>query len=197
MSSKPILIGITGGIGSGKSTVCKILETLDYQIYYADDRGKWLMNNDATLKSKVITLFGKEAYTDDWLNRKFIADQVFKSPSLLNKLNAIVHPAVAEDLKKWVLNHSDEEMLFDEAALLFETGSYKKMDRTILVSAPEDLRIKRVIHRDKHRSVDSVKEIISQQMKDEEKVRLADYTITNDGQQSLIKQVMEILTQLH
>ena len=102
MSNKPSLIGVTGGIGSGKSTVCKILEVLGHQVYYADDRAKWLMQNEPSLVNEIKGLFGEMAYKDNQLNRPHISDQVFKNEELLTKLNGLVHPAVANDLKNWL-----------------------------------------------------------------------------------------------
>jgi len=196
MTDKPKLVGVTGGIGSGKSTVCKIFEVLGHQVYYADDRAKWLMENDEKLVASIKSLFGENAYENNRLNRKFIADQVFKSPELLEKLNGTVHPAVGEDLVRWVQDNHEQRLLFDEAALLFENGSYKKMEATILVTAPEELRIKRVVTRDDHRTEASVKEIIDKQMKDSEKEPLADFIIRNDGSASVIRQVMEVYKNL-
>lgn len=196
MSNKPSLIGVTGGIGSGKSTVCKIFEVLGHQVYYADDRAKWLMQNEPSLINEIKGLFGEMAYKDNRLDRTFIAEQVFKNEELLTKLNGLVHPAVADDLKRWAATHQKERILFDEAALLFDNGSYKKMDKMILVVAPEELRIERVVARDPHRTSESVKEIINNQMSDEQKSELTDFIIYNDGRSSLIKQVMELYPKL-
>lgn len=196
MSGNPKLIGVTGGIGSGKSTVCKIFETLGHKVYYADDRAKWLMENDPTLTAEIKKLFGEVAYKNGRLDRKFIADQVFKNQQLLSELNAKVHPTVGLDLSQWVKNNQEEKILFDEAALLFEIGSYKKMDANILVTATESIRIARVVARDTHRTPDSVKDIIEKQMSDDEKAPLADYIIKNDGTQSVIGQVMELYPRL-
>ncbi|MBC6400503.1 MAG: dephospho-CoA kinase [Ekhidna sp.] len=196
MQSKPLIVGITGGIGSGKSTICKIFETLCHKIYYADDRAKWLMNNSNELKSQIMDLFGESAYSDNLLNREFIGEQVFKNSALLEKLNAKVHPAVREDSKNWVENNADEELLFYEAALIFEVGSYKRMDATILVTASEELRLKRVLARDTYRSEGSIKQIMSKQMSDAEKIPLADYLIINDEKNAVIKQTMDIYDQL-
>ena len=155
------------------------------------------MSNDLHLKEQIKSLFGEESYVDGELNRKHIADIVFKSSESIKQLNALIHPAVAEDLKKWLHENNHERLLFDEAALLFETGSYQRMDKVILVTAPEETRISRVVSRDAHRDEKGVQEIMSQQMKDEEKIPLADYIIVNDGRQSIIKQVMDLLAQLN
>lgn len=196
MSNKPLLVGVTGGIGSGKSTVCKIFEVLGHKVYYADERAKWLMENDAQLTQEIESLFGPEAYNEGRLDRKWIAEKVFKDQSLLSQLNAKVHPAVAADLNNWVEQHREEKILFDEAALLFEVGSYKKMDKNILVTAPEEVRIDRVVQRDTQRTSSSVKDIIDKQMLDDQKVPLADFVINNDGSQSLIRQVMIVYDEL-
>ncbi len=196
MENKPPIIGVTGGIGSGKSTVCKILESLGAITYYADDRAKWLMVNNQDLVDSVKNLFGKEAYTDAGLDRKFIAQKAFKDDSLLNKLNQLVHPAVADDLKSWIQTNLKAPLLLKEAALLFETGSYKSLDRTILVTAPDEIRIERVVKRDAHRSREDVKSIIAKQMSDKEKLSLADYVVVNDGKTSLIQQVMKLYPRL-
>ncbi|MDE0471583.1 MAG: dephospho-CoA kinase [Ekhidna sp.] len=196
MQNKPLLVGITGGIGAGKSTVCKIFEVLRHKVYYADDRARWLMNNANKLKSQIINLFGENAYVDDLLNREFIGEQVFENAVLLKKLNAKIHPAVREDAKNWVKNNVYEKLLFYEAALIFETGSHKKMDITILLTAPEKLRLKRVLARDTYRSERSIKQIMNQQMSDAEKTPLADHLIINDEKNAVIKQTMDIYDQL-
>ena len=192
MNSRPLIVGVTGGIGSGKSTICKIFETLGAVTYYADDRAKWLMSNDADLIAQIKGLFGEEPYKEGALDRKYIASIAFQDQSVLEQLNALVHPAVAKDVEQWIENNKEASFLLKEAALLFETGSYKTLDRTILVKAPEALRIDRVVKRDAHRSREDVQTIITRQMSDEEKIPLADYVIENGGDQSVIKQVMEI-----
>lgn len=196
MKSKPLIIGVTGGIGSGKSTVCRVFETLGAITYYADDRAKWLMQNDDELIKKIKELFGDDAYKDNQLDRVHIASKVFKDQSLLEKLNQLVHPAVGEDVNNWVQENQNAPLLLKEAALLFETGSYKSLDKTILVTAPEDIRIERVVSRDTHRSEKDVKDIISKQMSDQEKSSLADFVIENDGRNSIIKQVMKLYDEL-
>ncbi len=196
MKTKPLIVGVTGGIGSGKSIVCKVFETLGAVTYYADDRAKWLMQNDNQLIKEIKELFGDDAYKNGQLDRIHIANRAFKDQSLLEKLNQKVHPAVAEDVAKWVQKNQSSHLLLKEAALLFETGSYKSLDKTILVTAPEELRIDRVVNRDTHRSEQDVKDIISKQMSDEEKLSLADFVIENDGKSSIIKQVTKLYDEL-
>lgn len=192
MQKNPKLIGVTGGIGSGKSIVCRLFETLRSKVYYADDRAKYLMLHDESLKTKIQHLFGTQAYIGGALNKGMIAAKAFDNPQILTRLNAVVHPAVAVDFESWIKVNAGERLLFYETALLFETKSYRKMDATVLVSAPTDLRIKRVLKRDRQRSMESVEKIIQQQMPENEKVKLADYRILNDGTKSVINQAMEV-----
>lgn len=192
MKTKPNIVGVTGGIGSGKSTVCKIFETLGAITYYADDRAKWLMTHDINLIESIKGLFGDQVYVDGQLDRKHIASIAFKDQNVLDQLNQVVHPAVAKDVEKWTEEYVDAPLLLKEAALLFETGSYQALDKTILVTAPHQIRVERVVQRDTHRSVEDVETIIGKQMSDENKTPLADYVIENDGKKSLIKQVMDI-----
>jgi dephospho-CoA kinase len=185
------LVGITGGIGSGKTTVCKIFEVLGVPVYYADERAKWLLNNDASVKEKVVALLGNDAYSNGELNRPLIAEKVFADKDLLEQYNAIVHPAVAEDTLSWNSQHLDEPYVLKEAALLVETGSYLNLDKLIVVTAPENIRIERVMQRD-GLSEAAVMARIKNQMPESEKVKLADFVILNDGTQSLIEQVKNI-----
>ncbi|MEP1035642.1 dephospho-CoA kinase [Ekhidna sp.] len=196
MNSQPLIVGVTGGIGSGKSTVCKVFEILGAVTYYADDRAKWLMTNDGQLVSSIKRLFGDEAYENGRLDRQHIAGIAFKDQTMLEQLNQLVHPTVANDVEQWKKANKDAPILLKEAALLFETGSYKSLDKTILVTAPLEVRIQRVIRRDSYRSREDVRAIIDKQMSDEKKIPLADYTIVNDGKQSVIKQVMKLYSSL-
>jgi dephospho-CoA kinase len=184
-------IGITGGIGSGKTTVCKIFEALGIPIYYADDSAKKLMTSNKVVKSKITSLFGSEAYfRNGRLNRKFISSKVFSDKTLLNKLNAIVHPAVKEDNERWFLEQKSQ-MALKEAALLIESGSYKDLDKVIVVTCPIETRIERVMSRDKS-TKEAVLKRIENQMPEEEKIKYADFIIINDGKKLLIPQVLKI-----
>ena len=196
MPSRPKLIGVTGGIGSGKSTVCKIFETLGHKVYYADDRAKWLMHHNADLVEKIKALFGESAFQQGVLNRKLISEKAFKTPSILEKLNAVVHPAVGKDLLEWQQANENDKLLFYEAALVFETGSSKKMDEVVLVTAPEEVRIQRVLKRDPQRTRESIVKIMDQQLSDEDKESRADHIIKNDGTTSVIEQSMSIYSKL-
>lgn len=189
-------IGITGGIGSGKTTVCRLFETLQIPVYYADDRAKWLMEHDSHLRSAIISLLGDKAYTAErHLDRAYIASRVFSEPELLAQLNNLVHPAVWKDGEEWFSEHTTEPYALKEAALIFESGGHRLLDGVIVVTAPEELRIARVVARDRV-SEDAVRARIARQMPEEEKTKLADYIIINDGQQDLLSQVWRIHREL-
>ncbi|MEL7221144.1 MAG: dephospho-CoA kinase [Bacteroidota bacterium] len=185
-------IGITGGIGSGKTTACKLFELLGIPVYYADDRAKWLMNNDPDLKQQLMDTFGTQTYDEaGQLNRPFLAQLVFNDRSQLDKLNSIVHPAVRADGIRWDEAHRDTPYTLREAALLYESGIYKLLDKIICVTAPESVRIARVIARD-NTTAEAVKARIDKQWPEQDKIQLADYIIQNDGEQSLIRQVYDV-----
>ena len=194
--SKPLLVGVTGGIGSGKSTVCKVFQTLEINIYFADDRAKALMENDPTLSSEIKTIFGEDAYLNGKLNRREIAKKAFDDNSLLEKLNKAVHPAVRSDFEQWIEIHKEEKVLIKEAALLIEVGSYKELDKLIVVTSDHETRISRVLKRDDHRTRADIEKIIAEQLTDSEKLRFADYIVENNDGKSLIDQVSKIYDQL-
>ncbi len=184
-------VGITGGIGAGKSIISRIFKQLGISVYDADSRAKWLMNHDKNLKKEIIHLFGPDAYTEEGLNRTFIARQTFNNHSNLEKLNALVHPAVGNDYSTWEQEQKSPYTL-KEAALLFEAGSFKDLDQIIVVSAPEELRIERVLTRDTHRTRKDIDAIISKQWPQAKKEEKADFVINNDGQSLVIPQVLSI-----
>ncbi len=171
------IVGLTGGIGSGKTTVANFFKELGVPIYIADAEAKKLMTKNVELQQKIKALLGTEAYQNGELNRKYIADLVFKNPEKLRALNSLVHPAVAEDFKKWT-NSQNAVFVIKESALLFETGDYKNCDVVILVKASMDERIRRVMKRDAI-SKDGVMERISNQWSDEKKELLSNYIIEN------------------
>ncbi|MEQ9373548.1 MAG: dephospho-CoA kinase [Imperialibacter sp.] len=192
-TSKPLLVGVTGGIGSGKSTVCKIFEVLGVPVYNSDNRAKALMVEDKELVEEIKAAFGEEAYLDNKnLNRNFLAKEVFSNPSKLETLNSLVHPAVGRDFAAWVAVQSSQPYVIKEAALLFETGSHNSLDSVVLVTAPEELRIIRVLARDPQRSEKQVRDIIGNQLKDEEKKKLADYVLNNNEQKLLVPEVVAL-----
>ena len=188
-------IGVTGGIGSGKTTVCKIFEVLDIPVYYADPRAKLLMIEDQNVVKKIKKLLGDKSYNaDNSLNRQYIADIIFNDKTRLDALNALVHPAVKDDFDRWC-ESQDSPYVLKEAALLFENGSYKSLDKTILVSASLELRILRVMKRDNH-TRESILSRVKNQMPESEKEKLADIIINNDGEISLISQIIDIHNEL-
>ena len=190
------MVGITGGIGAGKTLISSIFSLLSIPVYNADDRAKWLMINNLPLKMKISEAFGNSAYFGDGsLNRQFLAEIVFSDPKKTAVINGLVHPAVAEDFIAWA-NGQQTSFVLKEAALLFETGSYKDLDFTIHVTAPEALRIKRVSSRDPQRGMDQIRHIIAQQFTDKKKNKLADFKVTNDESVLVIPQVLKIYEKL-
>ncbi|HLT06970.1 MAG TPA: dephospho-CoA kinase [Cyclobacteriaceae bacterium] len=190
--ASPLLVGITGGIGAGKSTVAKVFAILSVPIYYADDRAKWLMANDEGLKEKIIAAFGPASYDDQGiLNRSFLAEKVFSDPANTETINGLVHPAVGNDFSQWVKQQVSPYVL-KEAALLFESGSYKELNKVINVSSPLKVRVARVLMRDPHRSLEQVNAIINKQLPDEDKNEMADFVIKNTDSQMIIPQVLSI-----
>ena len=192
MPSKPLLIGITGGIGSGKSTVCHVFEVLGVPVYDADERAKFLVATDPEIKKQLLAFFGTESFVDGKYNKTYIAQLVFQSPEKLAFLNKLIHPAVGEDFKRWVTAHAHFPYLIKEAALMFDSGSSKQLDKIIVVHAPDTMRIARVKERDPQRSEAQIKAIISNQLSQEEMMNRADFLVDNSGKESLIPQVIEL-----
>lgn len=187
-----IKVGITGGIGSGKTTVCKIFEVLGVPVYYADDRAKELITTDPYLIKNIKKLLGDDVYdANNNINKKRIAAIVFNFPEVLEQYNAIVHPAVHEDAEKWMRRHQQFDYVIEEAALLIETGTYKKLDAIICVTAPVEVRIDRIKTRDKL-TLSEIESRLENQMPEEEKIVLSDFVIHNDGSTPLIRQVLRI-----
>ena len=183
-------IGLTGGIGSGKTTVAKIFEVLDVPVYYADDAAKRIMNEDEGLKQKIIQHFGIEAYADNQLNRSHISTIVFTAPEKLALLNSLVHPVTIADADKW-MQRQTAPYIIKEAALMFESDAHNHVDYVIGVSAPEQMRIQRTMQRDGI-SETAVAARINKQMNEEEKLKLCDFIINNDETQLLIPQVLQL-----
>lgn len=185
-----IKVGIAGGIGSGKTIVCDIFKVLGVPIYNADLEAKLIMNKSDQVRQAIIATFGDQTYQNGILNREFLAVQVFNDADQLAKLNAIVHPAVIQAAEDWADAQTASYSL-KEASILFESGSYKKLDYTILVTAPVEIRIARVMARDQV-TREQVLARMNNQLPDEEKAKLADFVIINDGIQALIPQVMAL-----
>lgn len=196
MGQSILQVGITGGIGSGKTTVCQLFETLGIPVYYADIRAKELMVEDPDLAAAIRNTFGEKAYTPEGqLDRAFLAGIVFKDPEKLAQLNGLVHPAVGRDSERWQARQQGVPYTLREAALIYESGSFKHLDKVIVVTAPRELRLQRVMKRD-NTSRSAIEARMSKQMPEEEKAARADFIINNDGKHSLIRQVLEIHRQL-
>jgi len=184
-------IGITGGIGSGKSTVCKVFEVMGIPVFYADQAAKSLMASDSEIRETLVQTFGKDTYQQDGtLNRAHLANLVFKDAQKLEKLNQIVHPAVFKAFDEWCAKQFSPYVV-KEAALLFESNSYQMCNYTILVCAPEELKIKRISKRDGSNRTEILARM-AKQMTDSEKIKLADFLLINDEQQLLIPQILEL-----
>jgi dephospho-CoA kinase len=187
-------VGLTGGIGSGKSTVAQIFETLGIPLYYADDAAKRLMNEDEALKKQLIQNFGTAVYKDGALDRQYLAAQVFSNKEKLDLLNSIVHPVTIKDADEWMRQQTSPYAI-KEAALIFESGVNKYLDYVIGVYAPVTLRIHRSMKRDAI-SKEKVTARMSKQLDEDIKMKLCDFVITNDEQQALLPQVMKLHEEL-
>src|SRR6187402_458420 len=183
-------VGLTGGIGSGKSTVAQIFEVLGIPVYYADISAKRLMNEDEELRSAITNIFGEQAYANNILDRKFISSIVFSDPAKLQQLNALVHPATKKDGETWMQRQTSSYAIH-EAALIFEAKVSDRLDLVIGVSSPIDLRIKRAMERDKV-SREEVLKRMEQQLDEELKMSKCDFVLINDEEQLLIPQVLEL-----
>lgn len=171
------VLGLTGGIGSGKTTVAGFFKELGVPVYIADDEAKKLMNSDPEVQKQIKKIFGEEAYKNGSLDRKFLAAKVFKDRNLLEQLNSIVHPAVGKHFLKWK-QRQDSEYVVYEAAILFEKGGYKKCDHNLLITAPLGVRVERLIERD-HATPEEIEARMNNQWPDSKKAALADFIIEN------------------
>ncbi len=187
-------IGLTGGIGSGKSTVAKVFEVLGIPVYYADDKAKELMNKNELLKQQLIFHFGEDTYIDGKLNRKHLSSIVFADKEKLKLLNSLVHPATIADAVQW-FSRQQSVYVIKEAALLFESGSAEGLDYVIGVTAPVAIRIKRVMDRDGV-TADEVKRRMANQIAEAVKIRLCDFVINNDEQQMILPQIVQLHEEL-
>jgi dephospho-CoA kinase len=188
-------VGLTGGIGSGKSYVGKILKTFGVAVYDSDLEAKRLMVESEELVNGIKEIFGSKAYSGEQLNRTYISERVFTDKHLLANLNDIVHPLVQNDYINWTEKQDDKPYLIREAAILFETGIYKLMDKNILVVADEQTRIDRVTERD-HVSEESVRDRIRNQMNDEDKIKLADFVIYNNIDSMILQHIVDLHNQI-
>ncbi|WP_209390182.1 dephospho-CoA kinase [Chryseobacterium sp. RR2-3-20] len=190
------IIGLTGGIGSGKTTVAKFIENCGFPVYYSDDRAKEIVNDNDDLKSKIKELLGEESYLQNGLyNRKFVAEKVFNDKELLQQLNEIIHPAVRIDFEEWV-NKQTQYLIFKETALLFELKLDKQCYQSILVTAEDNIRIKRVMDRD-GKTYREVQSVMEKQMPEREKIKIADFVIYNNtGLDDLKDQTEKIIFEI-
>ena len=187
-----IKVGLTGGIGVGKTVCADIFSLLGVPVYNSDIEAKLIMITDEVVKDAIKEIFGLKSYNEDGtLNRGHLASLIFSDKLLLAKMNGIVHPAVREHFRKWCKDNQDHKYIIQESALIFETGSYKSFDKVILVHAAEEVRIKRVMKRDST-SEEEVLARIKKQLPQEEKLEFADYVIINNSKRPLIKQIMNI-----
>ena len=189
-------VGITGGIGAGKSVVAKIFKSLGIPVFNSDEEAKRLMRDDPDLKAQIIDSFGTEAYAKGILDKAFLRKKIFNNEDNLAKMNNLVHPAVIQQYNDWLLDNTTQPFTIKEAALLFESGSYADLDKIILVYAPKSVRIQRILLRDIDRTREEIERIIDNQMGDTRKKKLSDYIIANDGRKMILPQVLEIYHKL-
>ena len=190
---RPLQIGVTGGMGAGKSVVCKIFHCLGIPVYDADGQARRLMSTDSLLIAQIKNEFGNDSFrADGSLDRVQLAKLTFGHAGKLEKLNRLVHPRVAMDYMSWIGQQQQHAYVVREAALMYEAGAYKTVDKMVVVAAPEELRIKRVQARDVHRTEDGIKSIFGSQWPEEEKIRRADYVVHNDDLQMVIPQVLHL-----
>jgi dephospho-CoA kinase len=188
------IIGITGGIGSGKSTIAKVFISMGFPVYNSDTRAKELINSNIDVIESIKQEFGDDIYSSEGLDRKKMASIVFSDSDKLQKLNSIVHPAVGLDFDKWA-NSQNTSFVLKEAAILFETGIYKSLDKTILVTCPKEERINRVMKRDSA-TKEAIEARMNSQWSEEKKKELADYIIDNSGEEMVIPQVISLINRL-
>jgi dephospho-CoA kinase len=188
-------IGITGGIGSGKSVVARLFATLGVPVYDSDSRARWVMAHDAVLREQLQAAFGANTYdATGQLNRPYLAQVAFNDTTQLARLNALVHPRVGEDFTTWTATQTAAgyPYILKEAALLYESGAYRNLDSIITVFAPIEVRTARVLRRDAHRSAAEVQAIMGKQLSEEEKLQRADYVVYNDDSQLVLPQVLTL-----
>lgn len=187
-------IGITGGIGSGKSFIATIIERMGYPVYYSDVRSKELTNAHPVIRQGLIDLVGENVYFGGELDKKVLATAIFSNDELRLKVNQLIHPIVRQDFEDWA-NSQKSDLIFNEAAILFETGAYRNFDATILVYAPEELRLKRVLKRD----IITKEEVLARmnnQLKDDEKRKMTSLQILNDCESPILIQIETILEEI-
>lgn len=190
-----IKIGLTGGIGSGKSFVSKIIEALGFPVFYSDDVAKSIISTNTFAKEQLISYFGEEVFKENQLDRTFLASIIFNNQVALEKVNQLIHPLVREEFEKFAIQQKTE-FVFNEAAILFESGGAKQFDKVIIVSAPKDLRIQRVMNRDKV-TKEEVLIRMGKQWSNEKKEALSDFIIYNDGKSPVLTQIEKIIKEIN
>ena len=183
-------VGLTGGIGSGKTTVCRVFSVLGIPVFNSDEQGKLLLQDDPEVKAAVVQLFGSSVYPAGKLDRKALAQLVFNDPKALAGLNAIVHPAVRRAFKEWA-ESQQAPYVINEAAILVETGAYRNFDRLVTVAAPEEIRLARVVSRDRS-SEEQVRQRMANQATEAERRDVAHAVIENDGHSMVLPQVLAL-----
>jgi dephospho-CoA kinase len=185
-------VGVTGGIGSGKSVVCQLFACLGVPIYNADSRAKWLTNNDPVIRKNVTDLLGSKAYDEAGIyDTSYVSSRVFQDENLLKQLNAIIHPVVMQDTLNWVQSNQASPYVVKEAAIMNKAGDKNSLDYVVVVEAPLNLRIKRILQRD-NRTKEQISAIIQRQVSDDERRNIADFLIFNDEESALIPQVLKL-----
>lgn len=184
-------VGLTGGIGSGKSLICDAFRHLGVPVFNADNESKFIINSDANVIAKLKIEFGDDIYENDKINKPKLASLIFNDDEALKKVNSILHPKVREYFLKWCTIHKKAPYVIEEAAILFESNAYKELDITINVHADELIRINRVVKRD-NTNPDLVKDRIKNQLSDKDRIKLADFTINNNGNEMVLPQILEI-----
>ena len=187
-------IGLTGGIGSGKSYIARVLEKMGYPVYYSDEQAKVLTDTHPEIRAGLISRFGTSIYSEETLNRKELAAHIFKSEPDRIFVNQLIHPVVRADFDRWCAEQHTA-LVFNEAAILFETGAYQQFDATVLVIAPHELRMQRIMERDRC-TVEQAAARMKSQWSDEQKMPLATVVITSNGELPLVSQIERVILTL-
>ena len=193
-----ITIGVTGGIGSGKTYICKLLELMNFSVFYSDAEAKKIQNTDPKTRAKLIELFGENCYTEEGLNRPYIAEIIFSNPTAKKQLEDIIHPRVSQAFTSWCKEKADagERLVFIESAILYESGFDRLVDKVIMVYADEQTRIERSIKRDATNR-EAIENRIKAQGSDKEKCKKADFVINNNPNDHINKQLLDIIKELY
>ena len=193
MPNKPLIIGITGGIGAGKSFVSKVIKVMGFPVYHADSRAKWLLDHNEDLKQKIVSCFGRKAYLKGDYNTKYFRQIAFKDQEALRKLNRLIHPIVGCDFNNWLTQHTEEKYIFKEAAIMIESKSCKQLDRLITIECPKEERVRRILKRDAFRTFEQVESIMKRQLSESERISKAHFVIYNDGKKPVLKQLLTLI----